>query len=234
MCTMMTSHFNMFIKWLYFEHGNWCTWHDYLWNCKMFISSKLLTYQYLVMKPSRQHVMFWIITSQNHSSIKPLNKHPLGGSKMILIFAHLACNLWVHVHILVHQCGKMDAKTSKCILLGWDDYTEGYHCYCPFIREIIISKFIVIHQKHCYHKISNFKKTWSFFKSMHICTNAWLEKKILTNNYWDIVYVVNLVSWITSLVGSLQNDWVYYLLHQRYTQLWFILQKLQLFSSHQI
>jgi hypothetical protein len=76
-------------------------------------------------KPSRQHVIFWIITSQNHSSIKPLNKHPLGGSKMILIFAHLACSLWVHVHILIHQCGKMDAKTSKCILLGWDDYTKG-------------------------------------------------------------------------------------------------------------
>ncbi len=185
-------------------------------------------------KPSRQNVMFWIITSQNHSSIKPLSKHPLGGTKMIFIFAHLACNLWVHVHILVHQYGKMDAKTSKCIFLGWDDYTEGYHCYCPFIREIIISKFIVIHQKHCYHKISNFKKTWSFFKSMHICTNAWLGIFFLTNTYWDIVYVVNLVSWITSLVGSIQNDWVYYLLHQRYTQLWFILQKLRLISSHQI
>jgi hypothetical protein len=26
MWTMMTSLFNMFIKWLYFEHGSWCTW----------------------------------------------------------------------------------------------------------------------------------------------------------------------------------------------------------------
>jgi hypothetical protein len=145
-------------------------------------------------KPSRQHVIFWIITSQNHSSIKPLNKHPLGGSKMILIFAHLACSLWVHVHILVHQCGKMDAKTSKCILLGWDDYTKGYHCYCPSTHEIIIFRIIVIHQKHHYHKISNLKKTWSFFKSMHICTNAWLGIFLFTNTYWDIVYAFNLVS----------------------------------------
>jgi hypothetical protein len=73
---------------------------------------------------------------------------------MIFIFAHLACSMWVHAHILVHQCGKMDAK---CILFGWDDYTKGYDCYCPSTHEII-SRIIVIHQEHCYHKFSNFKR----------------------------------------------------------------------------
>lgn len=111
---------------------------------------------------------------------------------------NLACSLWVHVHILVHQCGKMDAKTSRCILLGWDDYIESYHCYCPSTHEIIISRIIVIHQKHCYHKISNFKNTWNFFKSMHICTNAWLGIFFFTNTYWDIVYAINLVSRFTT------------------------------------
>jgi hypothetical protein len=38
----------------------------------------------------------------------------------------------------------------------------------------------------------------------------------------------------TSLVGSSPSDQIYYLLHQRYTQLWFILQKLQFFNFHQI
>jgi hypothetical protein len=52
--------------------------------------------------------------------------------------------IWVHVHILSHQCSKMDPKASKCILLGGNKSTKGYHCYCPSTWKIIIFRNIKI------------------------------------------------------------------------------------------
>jgi hypothetical protein len=48
----------------------------------------------------------------------------------------------MYVQILAHQHNKMNLKASKCILLGKDEYTKGYHYYCPSI--IIIFQDIEI------------------------------------------------------------------------------------------
>jgi hypothetical protein len=43
------------------------------------------------------------------------------------------------VHVPKQQRGKLNSKSTQCILLGWDSSTKGYRCYSPDTRKIIIS-----------------------------------------------------------------------------------------------
>jgi hypothetical protein len=46
--------------------------------------------------------------------------------------------------VFVHQhppnIGKLESHAKECILLSYDDHVQGYHCYQPFKRHVIISR----------------------------------------------------------------------------------------------
>jgi transposase InsO family protein len=52
----------------------------------------------------------------------------------------------VFVSIHKHRRTKMEAKASTCILLGIDDLTKGYRCYCPITKCILISRDIIVEE----------------------------------------------------------------------------------------
>jgi hypothetical protein len=52
----------------------------------------------------------------------------------------------VFVSIPKHRRTKMEAKASTCILLGIDDLTKGYRCYCPRTKRILISRDIIVEE----------------------------------------------------------------------------------------
>jgi transposase InsO family protein len=50
----------------------------------------------------------------------------------------------VFVHIPKHKRTKMDATATRCILLGLDDLTKDYRCFCPRTKQILISRDVTV------------------------------------------------------------------------------------------
>jgi hypothetical protein len=54
----------------------------------------------------------------------------------------------VFVHIPKHQRDKLGKKSLSCTLLGFDEHTKGYRCYCPSTRKVLISRDVTIDEDH--------------------------------------------------------------------------------------
>lgn len=49
----------------------------------------------------------------------------------------------VFVHIPKHNHDKMGAKAVHCILLGMEEVTKGYQCYCPNTKRNLVSRDVI-------------------------------------------------------------------------------------------
>jgi transposase InsO family protein len=54
----------------------------------------------------------------------------------------------IFVHVPKNQRDKLGKKSLSCTLLGIDEYTKGYQCYCPASKRILISRDVTIDERH--------------------------------------------------------------------------------------
>ncbi|KAL5806134.1 hypothetical protein ACOSQ4_028867 [Xanthoceras sorbifolium] len=59
------------------------------------------------------------------------------------------CSAYVHVY--QQHRGKLDPRSTKCILLGYSSNQKGYKCYSPTNKRFYNSIDVTFFEQHPYH-----------------------------------------------------------------------------------
>lgn len=51
-----------------------------------------------------------------------------------------------HVHVPNEKRGKLDDKSSACVLIGFSEESKGYRLYDPKTKKIVVSKDVVFEE----------------------------------------------------------------------------------------